>query len=327
MCPAPDLHQKPIIDTIKPKHTRMRISRLLMVLVAALSYVSNGAAQRGTVDCSQVIRSEILKKDMHYSVYLPEGYGSSSRTYPVLYLLHGMMDNYTGWVSQGEVNRIASEAIAGGAAPEMIIVMPDGLIDAFYINNYDKSVRWEDFFYSEFIPQVEKKYRIAANRNSRAIAGLSMGGYGSLYHAIRHKDMFKACYAMSAAVIEVEPLQEGEQPNDFSRNFNLKTWGPNNAEGLPENYKAHSVQEIVKAMEEYKPPTGFVFGGAPAFPEICIDCGDDDFLLKQNTNLVHIMKSKNIPFEFRVRDGGHTWDYWRTALDLALRFVGDSFRE
>jgi S-formylglutathione hydrolase FrmB len=304
----------------------MKKSKLLSILPVMIFITSFTMAQMGTVDCSQVIHSEILKKEMPYSVYLPESYSTSNRSYPVLYLLHGMMDNYTGWVNKGEVNRIASEAIANGKAPEMIIVMPDGLIDAFYINNYDKSVRWEDFFYNEFIPQIEKKYRIQANRNYRAIAGLSMGGYGSLYHAIKHKDMFKACYAMSAAVLEVEPLKEGEKPNDFNKNFNLKTWGPNNAEGLPENYRAHSVQEIVKAMEEYKEPEGFMFSAPPGLPSICIDCGDDDFLLKQNTNLVHIMKSKKIPFEFRVRDGAHTWEYWRTALELAMGFIGESFR-
>ena len=153
-----------------------------------------------------------------------------------------------------------------------------------------------------------------------------MGGYGALYHAIKHKDMFRACYAMSAAVLEVEPLQEGEEQNDFSRNFNLKTWGPVNEEGLPENYKEHSVQEMIKAMEPIQPSAPFNFGAGAQLPVITIDVGDDDFLLQQNTNLVHIMKSKNIPFEFRVRDGGHAWEYWRTALELAMKFIGDSFR-
>lgn len=283
-------------------------------------------AQKGTVDCSQVIKSEILNKDINYSVYLPEGYSSSNRSYPVLYLFHGMMDNYTGWVNMGEVNRIASEAIGNGTAPEMVIIMPDGLIDAFYINNYDKSIRWEDFFYEEFIPQIEKKFRVLANRNSRAIAGLSMGGYGALYHAIKHKDMFKTCYALSAAIIEVEPAKAGEEENEFNKEFNLKTWGPTNDEGFPENYKTHSVQEMVKAMEEYKAPGPFNWGGPPTLPNIFIDCGDDDFLLKQNTNLAYIMKEKKIPFEFRVRDGGHSWEYWRTGLEIALIYIGDTFR-
>lgn len=299
--------------------------RKLILFCSIILLTTSSFAQRGMVDCSNVVTSKILDRDMPYSVFLPAGYETSNRSYPVMYLLHGMWGAHSNWVTSGEVNRIASEAINCGAAPEMIIIMPEGLTDAFYINNYDESVRWEDFFYKEFIPAVEKEFRIDAKGASRAIAGLSMGGYGSLYHAITHKDMFKVCYALSAAVIEMEPVKEGETASDFNKDFGLKTWGPLNEEGLPENYKAHSIQEIVKAMEAIK-AAGPKNWGAPKLPAICIDCGDDDFLLKQNTNLVHLMKGKNIPFEFRVRDGGHNWEYWRTGLDLALTFIGDSFR-
>ncbi len=300
-------------------------ANLIFILTLFLSL--NLSAQHGKVDASKVVKSQILGRDMPYSVYLPPSYETSSRPYPVLYLLHGMGDNFTGWTVKGEVATVANNAFKNASAPEMIIVMPDGLSDAFYINNFDKSIRWEDFFYEEFIPEIEKKYRISANVRTRAIAGLSMGGYGSLYHAVKHKDKFGACYAMSAAVLLVEPMKEGDEGSEWQKKFNLKTWGPNNSEGLPENYKKHSVHEMFREMEAIKPQQGgFPFMGGPQLPKICIDCGDDDFLLKQNTELVHIMKSKNVPFEFRVRDGGHTWEYWRTALGLALEFVGDTFR-
>lgn len=134
---------------------------------------------------------------------------------------------------------------------------------------------------------------------------------------------------MSAAFLEVEPLEEGEEKSEWNREFHLKTWGPDNEEGLPENYKEHSLQEMFKAMEPIEEGNNQGFpgsGGEVPLPQIFIDCGDDDFLLEENTNLVHIMNSKNIPFEFRVRDGGHTWEYWRTALEKALVVVGDAFR-
>lgn len=303
--------------------------RKYSLIIATMFLIINSSfSQKGVVDCSLFIESEILKRDMHYSVFVPDGYNESNRTYPVLYLLHGMWGNSTDWVNVGEVNRIAGELIAKGEVPEMIIVMPDGLTDAFYINNYDKSVRWEDFFYEEFIPEVENKFRIVANRNNRAIAGLSMGGYGSLYHAVMHKDMFKACYALSAAVIEVEPLKEGEEQSEYDKAFQTKTWGPINDEGLPENYKKHSIQETFKAMDTYKTPNPWaqMSGAEVGLPTITLDCGDDDFLLKQNMNLVNIMKEKQIPFEFRVRDGGHTWEYWRTGLEQGLKSIGISFR-
>ncbi len=279
-------------------------------------------AQNGNV-LTDALKSDILKKEMGYSVYLPPSYEKSQRAYPILYLLHGMTDPHTAWVNRGEVARIATQAMQDGKAPEMIIVMPDGLFDAFYINNYDKSIQWEDFFYKEFIPTVEKKYRTFPQRQYRAIAGLSMGGYGSLYHALKYKDMFSACYAMSGAFLEIEPLKAGEKPNPFE-NVYVKLWGARNATtGLHENFKPHSLAEMVKNMDEYKAPQGW---GQPSLPAITIDCGDDDFLLKANTNMMHLMKEKKIPFEFRVRDGGHTWEYWRTGLDLALGFVGKAFR-
>jgi S-formylglutathione hydrolase FrmB len=278
-------------------------------------------AQTGTI-LTDVSKSDILKKDMSYSVYLPPSYEKSQRAYPILYLLHGMTGDNTDWVNRGEVARIAAQAMQSGKAPEMIIVMPDGLFDAFYINNYDKSVQWEDYFYKELIPSVEKKYRTFSQRQYRAIAGLSMGGYGSLYHALKHKDMFSGCYTMSGAFLEIEPLKAGEKPGQFE-NVYVKLWGARNATGLHENFKAHSLAGMVKDMEEYKVPQGW---GQPSLPAIVIDCGDDDFLLKANTNMVHLMKEKKIPLEFRVRDGGHTWEYWRTGLDLALEFVGKLFR-
>lgn len=305
-------------------HLRKTLIVFLMILSSPFIF-----AQSGSVDTSLKMQSSILNREMPYSVYFPPGYEESSRPYPVLYLLHGMWGAHDNWATKGETQRIADEAINSGAAPEMIIVMPEGLIDAFYINNYDKSIRWEDFFYEEFIPEIESKFNVFKDRGNRAIAGLSMGGYGSLYHAVTHKEMFNSVYAMSSAVLERQPLKKGEEQSQFDRDFGLKTWGPINSEGYPENYKKHSVQEIFKAMDAFQPQAPGMFGGGGGsvpLPRMFVDCGDDDFLLGANFNLVQIIKSKGYPVEFIVRDGGHTWEYWRTALPLALKFVGDGFR-
>lgn len=280
-------------------------------------------AQHGTVDNSKTVESEILDREMSYSVYLPESYHTSTRDYPVMYLLHGMTGDHNDWINLGEVQRIAGSAIANGDAPEMIIIMPDGLYDAFYINNYDGSIQWEDFFHEEFMPEIESRYRITTQRNGRAIAGLSMGGYGAMYHGVKYKEKFNSIYAMSAAFLEVEPMPE-EDRSDWDREFHQKTWGPYNSEQLPENYKEHSIQEMFKAMERID-PSAQTQGETP-LPEIYIDCGDDDFLIQQNMNLVSILNEKNVSFEFRVRDGAHTWEYWRTALEKTMVFAGEQFR-
>jgi len=300
----------------------------LVFVVLFFMKMNHSFSQTGSVDCSQVIKSEVLKQDMNYSVYLPPSCQSSTRSYPVLYLLHGMWGDHTSWITQGEADRIATEIMNRGEVPEMIIVMPNGFIDGFYINNYDNSVKWEDFFYKEFIPQVEKKYRILNDRNYRAIAGLSMGGYGALYHAINHNDMFTVCYALSAGVIEVNQLKDGETLPAEDVEFMTKLWGPINSEGFPTNYKKYSIQEILKNSESYVAPSYYeiMTGQKYDLPAITLDCGDDDFLFNENVNLVKIMKEKNIPVEFRVRQGAHTWDYWRSGLELALIYIGECFR-
>ncbi len=299
----------------------MKIRHFSFLFLFFLGFVAAGQ-NNGKVH-SYPIDSKALGKQVRYNIYLPPSYDHSDREYPVIYLLHGMWGDYSNWATKGDVLQIADNAMHTGQAPEMIIIMPEGLIDAFYINNYNKSVNWEDFFYNELIPTAEKKFRVMKNRNTRAIAGLSMGGYGSLYHALRHKNMFSACYAMSAAVIEMEPASPGGRPQEIIPGFNDKLWGPVNAEGYPANFKAHSVQEMIKAMEPYKPP---VMGNQQVpLPFLFVDCGDDDFLLNQNMNLVRLMKEKNIPVEFRVRDGGHTWAYWRSALQMALEEIGKRF--
>jgi S-formylglutathione hydrolase FrmB len=282
-------------------------------------------AQNGRI-VTETFKSEILKRDMTCSIYLPPSYETSSRAYPMLYLLHGMGDDHTAWVNRGEVSRIATESIQKGESPEMLIIMPDGLVDAFYLNNFDKSILWEDFFYKEFIPAIEKKYRVISKRTYRAIAGLSMGGYGSLYYALKHKEYFSSCYAMSGAFLEVTPVAKGEKPVGMFENVNVKLWGPRNETGIHQNFKAHSLTEIVKNMPEYTPPTSWVEMDKD-LPRIMLDCGDDDFLVKNNTNLFHQMRDKKIPVEFRVHDGSHNWTYWRRSLTDALQYAGKYFRD
>ncbi len=259
-------------------------------------------AQTGTVNDQYTINSEILGEEMHYSVYLPTGYERSVRSYPVLYLLHGMGGNHSSWIEDGEVNRIASQIITSGDAPEMIIIMPQGK-NYFYVNSYDNSARYEDYFIEEFIPHVENEFRIMKRRNKRAIAGLSMGGYGTLYHALKHQDIFGACYALSAAtgVYDRRTDEEKEQTKEYD--------------------ETHSIIEIVKNLE-YDPESREAY----FFPAMFIDCGDDDFLILQNQELFKELKEKKIPFEFRTRDGGHTWIYWKSGLPTAMEFVGAVFR-
>lgn len=126
-------------------------------------------------------------RSMKYTVWLPAGY-DDKKTYPFLYLLHGYGDDNNSWISKGGADRIANKYLADGGVP-MVIVMPDGLTD-FYRGAF------EDYMFKELMPRLESTYH--CNRQ-RALAGLSMGGYGTLYYGLKYPDMFLYGYAMSPA--------------------------------------------------------------------------------------------------------------------------------
>ena len=255
-------------------------------------------------------QSNKLGKEVRYSIYLPDGYEDSTRKYPVLYLLHGWTDNETSWIQMGDMQRIADDAIASRQAVPMIIVMPDAG-ETWYVNSYDGSVPYEDMFFEELIPYIEKTYRARADREYRGIAGLSMGGFGSFLYTLHHPDMFTACAPLSAAVYTDEQMQKAL--NTTRGELFNKLFGKGN---LTEHWRANSILDLLNKLDTEKPWRVAYY----------IDCGDEDYLLHGN-NIVHeILQEKKIKHEFRVRDGGHTWTYWRTALPSVMEFMSVRFR-
>ncbi|AKQ47414.1 esterase [Rufibacter radiotolerans] len=286
--------------------------KILPILFLLISW--QASAQLGTLRESLSAKSKILGKEVEYSVYLPADYEGSNRRYPVLYLLHGYSDDETGWTQFGEAHLIAGRMMQTGEIPPMIIVMPDAGV-TWYINTHDRKERYEDFFIKEFIPHVDGKFRTRNTKEFRAIAGLSMGGYGSLIMALKHPQLFAAASPLSAAVWTDESFKSMEQ-NSFNRFFG-SIFGPDlKGEG---RLNAHWNQNSVLKLVETTPLDSL------KKVRFYIDCGDDDFLIKGNMALHTAMLDKKLPHEFRVRDGGHTWAYWRTALPEVLRFVGESF--
>ena len=153
-------------------------------------------AQSGLLKESLKIKSTILSKELEYSIYFPADYETSNRRYPVLYLLHGYSDDETGWTQFGEAHLICDRSIQAGESAPMIIVMPDAGV-TWYINNYDGKMRYEDYFIKELIPHIDETYRTRTTKQYRAIAGLSMGGYGTLIMATKHPDLFSSAETLS----------------------------------------------------------------------------------------------------------------------------------
>ncbi len=284
----------------------------LYLFFVVLGTLCSSFAQTGKVMDELKLNSKILKGERKFAVYLPPDYETSSRSYPVLYLLHGYTDDQTGWVQFGEVRHIADKAINEGTATPMIIIMPDadtGLPG--YTNALSGNWNYEDFFFEEFMPHVEDRFRIKKKKQFRAVAGLSMGGGGSFLYALHRPDLFSSAAPLSASL----GPQRLDEMNEFAylgytsanhnkKDFEIYSNGNNQLRIVDQLSK-----ETLNSVRWY------------------IDCGDDDFLYEANS-LMHIkLRKKGVDHEFRIRDGGHTWTYWRTALPTVLAFISERFHQ
>lgn len=250
-------------------------------------YSSLSTGSDGNFLKDQQIRSEIMNTVMNYSVYLPETY-DGTRKYPVLYILHGMdgsnndwlQDNTGGlWAGGGTMPSYAKE-YAEQTGKELIIVAPDGE-NWFYCDGYNSGPKYMSYFFEEFIPYIESTYAIRAERGSRAIGGLSMGGYGSLYYGTLHPEMFCHVYACSAAVYGAGMTP---QPIDF----------------------------ITRAVAS---------GRDRELPGFTIEIGTEDFLFADNERFIKELDSCNIPYEYITRSGAHDWKFWNACSPKIIRKV------
>jgi len=282
-----------------------RLSILLLTL-----FLTNFIYGQSKVFDNLTMNSEILNMERNYAIYLPPDYETSSRSYPVLYLLHGLGDDQTGWIQFGEVKKIADNSIINGNATPMIIVMPDANTGRVgYFNMPSKDWMYEDFFFNELMPHVESKYRIKSEKKFRAISGLSMGGGGTFTYALHRLDLFSAAAPLSAAT------------------------GSLNVEESLERIKRYGI-EFTRAEMEFLLKTNHPLELIDNIPlkklnsiRWFIDCGDDDYLYEDNS-LIHIAFSKKgINHEYRVRDGAHTWTYWRESLPNVLEFISMGFHQ
>ena len=271
-------------------------------IILALLCLAVGATSQAQSRLEHLtVKSEILGVEKAYSVYLPDGYDTSAERYPVLYLLHGAWGNHKSWnrTGGGEQPRITDEQIAKGEAVKMIVVMPDATtgigarrggknMGYFNVSNW----AYEDFFFQEFIPHIDKTFRTIATKEGRAIAGLSMGGGGSVVYAQHHPEMFRACYSTSGLLdhrYRVVPTKVDEIEWLWS--------------------VAHtSPVEFLRQLEKLRTVRWM------------LDCGDDDSLIQTNLDFYSEMKRAKVNVEFRVRDGVHDWKFWREALPLILGF-------
>lgn len=285
----------------------MPMKRFVFVLTALLSVELAFAGGKIVTD---TLDSKVLGRGVPVNLYIPEGFGTSDTTYPALYLLHGLYGNHEDWERKGGLKIVIDELIGTGEAVPMVVIMPcAGDVDVHNVQNGYFNMpgcSYEDFFFNELLPKIEEKYSCGSSRGMRAVAGLSMGGGGSVVYSQRHPQMFSSCYAMSAWLDNPEGDFRG------ATDVNDKLYI------VAKSVREHSALDFIDAADD----------DAVAQMRTLkwfFDCGDDDRLLPLSFQLYMKMRMLAIPCELRVRNGEHNWEYWHTALRFCLPFVSRNF--
>jgi S-formylglutathione hydrolase FrmB len=205
---------------------------------------------------------------------------------------------------------VTDELIGTGEAKPMVIIMPNaGGPDVHNTyNGYFNMPGWhyEDFFFGELVPEVEKKYSCGGSKERRAVMGLSMGGGGSVVYCQKHPEMFVCCYALSPWLDDKGREVEGEETTRDKLYLVSQAVRDNSAVDFLDRASEETIEKL-------RTVAWFV------------DCGDDDFLLHLAMEFHFKMKAAGVHNELRVRNGIHNWEYWHLGLRLALPFASRNF--
>lgn len=261
---------------------------MTLLLLLALTFAGDSDSPRAQASRlhEESFHSAALGRQMKYRVLVPKTYDTSLRRYPVLYLLHGLTGDYKDWTTRTNVAEY-SRILA------LIIVMPDGE-NSWYTNAADGSAKFEDYVATELPADVVQKYRTLNSRYGRAIAGLSMGGFGALKLALKRPAQFSVAGSFSGAfgVTRHGELEERLGAVEAARIGRI--FGPADSQTRKDN--------DVFAMTAALRPAGA--------PYIYIDCGTADGLIGSNRQVVEALGKSGAPYEYHEGAGGHTWDYW-----------------
>ncbi|PKP39674.1 MAG: hypothetical protein CVT98_00885 [Bacteroidetes bacterium HGW-Bacteroidetes-15] len=263
----------------------------------------------------QTLESKLLNFPVNYAVLLPEEYELSTDSFPVIYLLHGYGDNHTAWYKGGSIQYYADQNI--NQTGPTIYVMPQGF-NSYYVNKYNGYFPYMDMFVDELVPTIDSLFRTKKSNTQRAVMGYSMGGYGALILPAMNPDVFSISVPLSMSFRTDEQYMTQSQDGwnaQFGSVFGGS--GTTGAERLNDYYKAHSPfhffdKDDLSQFSELK---------------LFLDCGDDEESLHiTNGELHNLLRNREFNHEYRVRNGGHSWNYWHASLKEAFKFIGYGFR-
>ena len=246
---------------------------------------------------TEIIFSAKMKKQIPVIVVLPESIKKQTKKYPAVYLLHGYSGNYKNWKDHTDLQKYADQF-------DFVIICPDGSTNSWYIDSpIDKNSQYDTFISSELVKYIDSNYPTIPAKKGRAITGLSMGGHGSLYLALKHPDSYIAAGSMSGGV-------------DLT--YNTNKWNIadkiGDYEKSPELWHSNSVINLIENLNKNE-------------LALIIDCGVDDFFIEINRNLHKKLLKLNIPHDYYERPGKHSWAYWNRVLEYHLLFFKESFNK
>ncbi len=286
---------------------------LMIFFASSLHFSSYAQAAKSATDVESKgfqefkLDSKLMKRAMPYRVILPLNYeANKNEKFPVIYLLHGLTGHYNNWTDNKKIVEYAKNY-------NYIIVTPEGDNGWYSDSATAPNDRYESYIIQELIPEIESKFRASTNRESRAIAGLSMGGYGSLKFGLKYPDKFVLVGSFSGALRAAEwtgkELGGGWKALTDSI---VGTYG----EADSETRKQNDIFKILNAKTADE---------AKNLPFFYLDCGTEDILVLQARDFNLKLAEKKIPHEYRELPGIHDWKFWNAEvlefLQVSERFV------
>jgi S-formylglutathione hydrolase FrmB len=245
-----------------------------------------------------VIRSQIMNREIKCVVIRPASYDIKKKRFPVLYLLHGYDGGYDNWIKR------APELTSYADTYQVLIVCPDGGKSSWYFDSpVDPAMRYETYISKEVVKYIDTHFKTIADKAHRAITGLSMGGHGALFLALRHPKVFGEAGSMSG----------GFDLNDNRRRFDVSERVGDTIHHAS-NWHDLSVYYLIEK-----------YASTPV--KIIFDCGTSDIFIDANRKTHQKMLQLKIPHEYSERPGTHDWNYWRRSLPLHLNFFSQFFQK
>ena len=270
---------------------RSYLKYTLAFLLSFVAFQKNYAAVVDTVDTY----SPSMKKTIKAVVITPDSY-ATAQALPVVYLLHGYSGNFRDWITKAKGFEKAADLY------QLIIVCPDGNNSWYWDSPVDSSFKYETYVAKELVSWIDSKYKTIRDRKGRGVTGLSMGGHGGLYLAIKNQDVFGVGGSMSGGV-DIRPF-----PNNWDMALRLGRYSDR-----PENWEKFTVINQLHLLR-------------PNALALIIDCGTDDFFFRVNENLHQELLYRNIPHDYIIRPGAHNWTYWNNAIQYQLLFMSNYFK-